>query len=176
VEIEILKLTARIVSAHIANHDVSADQLPSLIRDVHGTLATVGQTPPEAPSAEPAVDVKKSVFADHILCLGCGQSLKLLKRHISADHQMTPDQYRAKWNLPASYPMVAPEYAAERSRLTKASGLGRKDEAPPPNKLSKKTGLGWKGEATAPPRRHGRRRAEAAKPSEPGSEQMEPVQ
>jgi predicted transcriptional regulator len=130
-EIEILKLTARIVWAHIADHDVSADQLPSLIRDVHGTLATVGQTPPEAPNAVPAVDVEKSVFAGHILCLDCGQSLNLLKRHISADHQMTPDQYRAKWNLPASYPMVAPEFAAERSKLAKARGLGRKGEATP---------------------------------------------
>lgn len=154
-EIEIISLTAQIVSAHIANNDVSADQLPRLIRDVHGTLATVGQTPPEAPNAEPAVDVKKSVFADHILCLNCGQSFKMLKRHISADHQMTPDQYRAEWNLPASYPMVAPEYAAERSKLAKASGLGRKVEAPPPNKLSKKTGLGRKGEATRPPKRRG---------------------
>jgi predicted transcriptional regulator len=72
VEIEILRLTAQIVSAHIENHHVSAGQLPRLIRDVHETLAMVGQTPPEAPNAEPAVDVKKSAFADHILCLDCG--------------------------------------------------------------------------------------------------------
>jgi predicted transcriptional regulator len=154
VENEIIGLTAQIVSAHIANNDVAADQLARLIRNVHGALATVGQTPAEAVKAEPAVDVKKSIFADHILCLNCGQSLKMLKRHISTDHQMTPDQYRAKWNLPASYPMVASEYAAERSKLAKASGLGRKAETPPPpKKVSKKTGLGRKVEAAPPTKR-----------------------
>jgi predicted transcriptional regulator len=79
----------------------------------------------------------------------------LLKRHIAADQQMTPDQYQAKWNLPTSFPMIAPEYAAERSKLAKTSGLGRKVEAPPPYKLSKKTGLGRKVEATPPPKHRG---------------------
>jgi predicted transcriptional regulator len=83
-------------------------------------------------SSRDADTIKKSVFADHILCLDCGQSFKMLKRHISTDHGMTPDEYRIKWGLPASYPMVAAAYAAERSKLAIASGLGRKVEAPPP--------------------------------------------
>jgi predicted transcriptional regulator len=132
VDNEFISLTAQIVSAHIAANRVSADQLPTLIRDVHQALATVGQTPAEPEKREPAVDVKKSVFSDHIICLECGQSLKMLKRHLATDHGMTPDEYRAKWNLPPSYPMVAPEYAATRSKLAKDMGLGRKAEAPPP--------------------------------------------
>jgi predicted transcriptional regulator len=132
VDDQIKNLTADIVSAHIANNDVSADQLPGLIRDVHQALATVGQTPAEPIKSEPAVDVKKSVFPDHLICLECGASLKMLKRHLATDHDMTPEEYRAKWGLPPTYPMVAPEYAATRSKLALASGLGRKVEAPPP--------------------------------------------
>jgi predicted transcriptional regulator len=161
VENEILGLTADIVSAHIGYNEVSAEQLSRLIHDVHGALATVGQAPAEAIKAVPAVDLKKTVFADHILCLDCGQSFKMLKRHISTDHQMTPDAYRAKWGLPASYPLVAPEYAAERSKLAKASGLGRRVEAPPPppKKASKKFGLGRKVEAAPAPKKRGRPKA-----------------
>ena len=133
-EDKIVRLTARIVSAHIANNNVSVDQLPGLIRDVHQALATVGQAPAEPLKTEPAVDVKKSVFPDHIICLECGASMKMLKRHLATDHQLTPDQYRAKWGLPPTYPMVAPEYAATRSQLAKDSGLGRKVEAPPPKR------------------------------------------
>jgi predicted transcriptional regulator len=140
VDDQIKSLTADIVSAHIANNNVSADQLPGLIRDVHQALATVGQAPAEPIKAEPAVDVKKSVFPDHIICLECGQSLKMLKRHLATDHGMTPDEYRAKWGLPSTYPMVAPEYAATRSQLAKDSGLGRKVEAPPPPPPPKKAG------------------------------------
>ena len=125
-------LTADIVSAHIANNNVSADELPGLIRDVHQALATVGQAPAEPVKAEPAVDPKESVFPDHLVCLECGQSLKMLKRHLATDHDMTPEEYRAKWGLPHTYPMVAPEYAATRSKLALASGLGREVEVPPP--------------------------------------------
>jgi predicted transcriptional regulator len=130
---EIISLTTRIVSAHIGNNSVPADQLPDLIREVHRALATVGQAEAEAEltKSKPAVDVKRSVFSDHIICLECGQSLKMLKRHLAADHGMTPDEYRAKWGLPQTYPMVAPEYAATRSQLAKDAGLGRKVEAPP---------------------------------------------
>jgi predicted transcriptional regulator len=140
-EDQIRSLTARIVSAHVAANDVSADQLPSLIREVYHALATVGQASAEPVKPAPAVAVKKSVFPDHIICINCGQSFRMLKRHISTDHQMTPDQYRAKWELPPSYPMVAAEYAAIRSKLAKESGLGRKIEAPPPKKRGRpKTG------------------------------------
>jgi predicted transcriptional regulator len=117
--------------------------LPGLIRIVHQALATVEQAPAEPATAEPAVSVKKSVFADHILCLDCGQSFKMLKRHISTDHQMTPEQYRAKWDLPSTYPMVAAEYAATRSKLAKDNGLGRRAKIPPPSK--KKAGRPKKG-------------------------------
>jgi predicted transcriptional regulator len=137
-EDKIISLTAQIVSAHIAGNDVSADQLPRLIRDVHKALATVEQAPVEPAEVEPAVAPKKSVFADHILCLDCGGSFKMLKRHIRSDHKMTPDQYRAKWNLPASYPMVAPDYAATRAQLAKDSGLGRKVDVPPPTTTTKR--------------------------------------
>jgi predicted transcriptional regulator len=130
-EDQLISLTAQIVSAHVAANDVSAIQLPGLIRDVHKALVTVGQAPVEPIKAEPAVAVKKSVFADHIVCLDCGGSFKMLKRHISTDHQMTPEEYRIKWQLPPTYPMVAAEYAATRSNLAKASGLGRKAPAAP---------------------------------------------
>jgi predicted transcriptional regulator len=135
VENRVISLTAQIVSAHVANNDVAVQQLSAFIREVHQALVTVGQVVVEPTKPEPAVAVKKSVFADHVLCLDCGQSFKMLKRHLSTDHQMTPDQYRTKWGLPPSYPMVAAEYAATRSRLAKASGLGRKVVVapPPPN-------------------------------------------
>jgi len=134
VDYDIISLTTQIVSAHVANNETSPDQLPTLIRDVHQALATVGQASAEPIKAEPAVDVKKSVFSDHIVCLECGVSMKMLKRHLATDHGMTPDEYRAKWGLPHTYPMVAPEYAAKRSQLAKDAGLGRKVEAPPPPK------------------------------------------
>jgi predicted transcriptional regulator len=133
-ESQIISLTAQIVSAHIANNEVLAAQLSAFIRDVHRALATAEQGPVEQITAEPAVAVRKSVFADHVVCLDCGRSLKMLKRHLSADHQMTPDEYRTKWSLPPSYSMVAADYAATRSTLAKASGLGRKVEAPLPPK------------------------------------------
>jgi predicted transcriptional regulator len=134
VEDPIIALAAQIVSAHVAANDVAADQLPALIRNVYQALTMAGHASAEPTRPVSSVDAKKSVFADHILCLDCGQSFKMLKRHISTDHQMTPEQYRAKWGLPPSYPMVAASYAATRSKLALASGLGRKAEAPPPPK------------------------------------------
>lgn len=127
-EDQIISLTAQIVSAHVANNSVAAQHLPAFIRGVHQALSTVGQATAEPVKPEPSVAVKKSVFSDHILCLDCGGSFKMLKRHIGADHNMTPEEYRTKWDLASSYPMVAPDYAATRSKLAKASGLGRKVE------------------------------------------------
>jgi predicted transcriptional regulator len=135
-------LTDQIVSAYISNNDVSANQIPRLIRNVHHVLATVGQARAGPIKAEPVVAVKKSVFTDRILCLDCGASLKMLRRHLARNHQMTPEEYRAKWNLPASYPMVAAEYAAMRSQIAKDIGLGRKVEAPPPARPAKKARSG----------------------------------
>jgi predicted transcriptional regulator len=100
--------------------------LPSLILDVYRTLANVGREPIQADKPQPAVPVKKSVFPDHIVCLEDGKKLKMLKRHLKTSYDMTPDQYRERWGLPADYPMVAPDYASHRSRLAKKIGLGTK--------------------------------------------------
>jgi predicted transcriptional regulator len=127
----VLRLTAQIISAHISSNDVSVSQLPALIRAVHEALATIGQTVAEPSKAEPAVSAMKSVFPDHIVCLDCGKSLTSLKRHLFVNHGTTPDEYRAKWGLPPTYPMVAAEYAAQRSKIAKDSGLGRKVAQPP---------------------------------------------
>jgi predicted transcriptional regulator len=137
VDDQIISLTAKIVSAYVGTNDVAAVQIPGLIRDIYQALSTVGQPPVEQPAPEPAVAAQKSVFADHLVCLDCGGSFKTLKRHLSADHELTPDDYRTKWGLPSSYPMVAAEYAAARSASAKASGLGRKIDAPPPPKKKK---------------------------------------
>ena len=130
----ILRLTAQIVTVFVGNNTVRADQLPTLIREVHRALATVGEAAAEPAKVEPAVEVKKSVFADHLVCLGCGRSFKTLKKHIMSDHQMTPEQYRAKFELPHSYPMVSPNYAKVRSAISKKVGLGhgmhRRGKAP----------------------------------------------
>jgi predicted transcriptional regulator len=134
VDDQTISLTAQIVSAHIANNDVAAQELPALIRGVYQTLATVGQPPVEPIKLKSMVDAKKSIFADHILCLDCGGSFKMLKKHIATDHQTTPDEYRAKWGLPHDYPMVSAQYAAQRSQLAKDSGLGKRWKAPPPTK------------------------------------------
>jgi len=120
----ILTLTAQIVSVFVGNNTVRADQLPALIKEVHRTLSTVGEAPAEPTKAEPAVEVKKSVFADHLVCLACGQSFKTLKRHLGSEHQLTPSEYRAKFGLPRGYPMVASAYAKQRSAWAKKVGLG----------------------------------------------------
>lgn len=127
----IISLTVKVVSAYVGANDVTAVQIPGLIREIHQTLSNIGQSPVEPAAPEPAVAAEKSVFADHLVCLNCGGSFKTLKRHLSADHEMTPDDYRTKWGLSSTYPMVAAEYAAARSASAKASGLGRKTEAPP---------------------------------------------
>jgi predicted transcriptional regulator len=159
VETQIISLTAQVVSGYVANNDLSTTLLPGLIRVVYQALVAVIHAPAETTKAVPAVNPKKSAFADHILCLDCGQSFKMLKRHLRADHQMTPDEYRVKWGLPASYPMIASEYAATRSKMAIASGLGRKVEAPPPKRVSKKSGLGRKVGAAPAPKQRGRPKA-----------------
>jgi predicted transcriptional regulator len=140
VQDRVISLMAQIVSAHVANNDVAVEQLPAFIRQVHQALAAVGQAVVEPTKPEPAVAVKKSVFADHILCLDCGRSFKMLRRHLSTDHQMTPDEYRTKWGLPSSYSLVAADYAAARSQLAKDSGLGRKVATAPPPKRGRLKG------------------------------------
>ena len=126
---ELLGLAAEIVSAHVSHNAVAADQLSRLIQQVFNALATAEQAAIAPPKAEPAVPVKRSVLADHVVCLDCGKHCSVLKRHLMTDHKLTPAQYRQKWGLPLSYPLVAPNYAKTRSALAKKFGLGSKGRA-----------------------------------------------
>ncbi|AEI38541.1 MAG: MucR family transcriptional regulator [Zymomonas mobilis subsp. pomaceae] len=121
----LITLTADIVSAHVSNNSVSVADVPQLIQNVHHALAALSESnaEPEA-RPEPAVSVRASVKPDYIICLEDGKKLKMLKRHLATHYQLTPEQYRAKWNLPADYPMVAPNYADQRRSLAKKIGLG----------------------------------------------------
>jgi predicted transcriptional regulator len=130
VDNELLNLTARIVTAHITHKGVPVDQLPSLIRQVHAALATIRQASGDPIKDRPAAEAENTVSTERILCRECGRTFRVLKRHLLTDHQMTPDQYRTKWGLPASQRLVAGEYAAMRSQLAKDSGLGHKVEVP----------------------------------------------
>ncbi len=125
----VLVLTAKIVSAHVSNNKVPLDGLPLLIQDVYRSLAMAGEPDIMPVAHTPAVPAKKSVFPDFIVCLEDGKKLKMLKRHLRTSCNLTPDQYRAKWGLPADYPMVAPNYARFRSNMAKKVGLGRKQAA-----------------------------------------------
>lgn len=123
----LVTLTADIVAAHVSNNSVAVSDLPLLISNVHGALAGLGVAAPEPEvRQEPAVSIRASVKPDYIVCLEDGKKLKMLKRHLMTHYQMTPEQYRAKWNLPADYPMVAPNYAEQRRSLAKKIGLGTK--------------------------------------------------
>lgn len=124
----LITLTSDIVAAHVSNNPVSVDDVPALISKVYGALAGLGQAvaPVEEEVLKPAVSVRASVKHDHIVCLEDGVKLKMLKRHLMTHYNMTPEQYRARWNLPADYPMVAPDYAEKRRELAKKIGLGRK--------------------------------------------------
>ncbi len=123
----IITLTADIVAAHVSNNSVATGDIATLIANVHRALSSLGE--PEAVEEvkqEPAVSVRSSIKPDYIVCLEDGKKLKMLKRHLMTRYQMTPDDYRAKWNLPADYPMVAPNYAQTRKELALKIGLGRK--------------------------------------------------
>jgi predicted transcriptional regulator len=126
-EDDLLRLTAQIVSALAGANDVEADQLPILIQSVYQTLAMVGQTVISGllRVTQPAVSTKASLFSDRIVCLDCGQDFQILRRHIAAEHGLTPEQYRAKWGLPHDYPMVSAKYAAQQSRFAKSSRLDK---------------------------------------------------
>ena len=116
-----------IVSAYISNHQVERSELPALMREVHGALAGLQATGHAAtPSRPPAVPIEDSVQEDYIVCLEDGHKLKMLKRYLRTQYQLSPEEYRAKWGLPADYPMVAPGYAKTRSKFAKQSGLGKK--------------------------------------------------
>jgi predicted transcriptional regulator len=128
---DLLTLTTEIVSAHVSNNSVAVGDLPQLINQVYHSLANIG-TLPAAPAErpQPAVAVRKSVHPDYIVCLEDGKKLKMLKRHLKTAYNMTPEAYRERWGLASDYPMVAPNYARQRSRLAKEIGLGTRARRP----------------------------------------------
>lgn len=121
-----IELTSDLVKAYVSRNRVSLSGLPELIRSVHSALTALPGQSAVAPDVQPpAVSIKKSVTPDYLICLEDGRQLKSLKRHLRVTFGMTPGQYRAKWRLPADYPMVAPNYSAARSKIAKSTGLGR---------------------------------------------------
>ena len=128
---EVIEMTADIVSAYVGNNSVAAADLPNLIQSVHRALAGIstGSDVQEVAPKEPAVPVRRSITPDHLVCLEDGRKFKSLKRHLRTKYNMSPEEYRAKWGLPKDYPMVAPNYAEQRSTLAKKIGLGTKPRA-----------------------------------------------
>lgn len=128
---DITLLVAQIVAAYVAHNKLERAELPALIRDVHGSLLKLNETGSSASAIgndrlEPAVPIRKSVTPEYLICLEDGRKLKTLKRHLKTAYNMTPDAYRARWHLPPDYPMVAPSYARQRSKLAKDIGLGHR--------------------------------------------------
>lgn len=125
---DLIDLSTEIVSAYVSHNALSVNDLPKLISDVHLALRGLRSGSPSEPVEElkPAVPVRKSIAADYIICLEDGKKFKSLKRHLRTHYNLSPEEYREKWGLPADYPMVAPNYSATRSRLAKDNGLGRK--------------------------------------------------
>ena len=124
-EDDILKLVTEIVAAYVSKNPVAAHELPGIIKNVHATLGGFNSSEERAPTRQPAVPVKKSVQDDYIVCLEDGKKLKMLKRYLRARYKLSPNEYRARWNLPPDYPMVAPNYAQKRSDFAKKIGLGK---------------------------------------------------
>ena len=120
----LVEMAADIAAAYVSAHDLAADKVPDLIRAIYAALETAANGKPAAAPLEPAVPIKKSITYEAIICLEDGKPFRSLKRHLRTKYNLTPEQYRAKWGLPADYPMVAPAYAAARSKLAKAMGLG----------------------------------------------------
>lgn len=123
---EMLGLAAEIVTAYVSNNIVTSEELPDVIKTVYSTLSNLDESAIAAAAPKPAVSIKKSCTDDYIICLEDGKKLKMLKRYLRSHYNMTPEEYRTKWNLPADYPMVAPNYAAKRSAFAKEIGLGKK--------------------------------------------------
>jgi predicted transcriptional regulator len=125
---DLVVLTADIVSTYVTNNNVAADELTGLIRDVHEALekAASAQASPQPPPLVPAVPVRSSVTPEYIFCLEDGQPFKFLTRHLKTKYNLTPQEYRRKWNLPATYPMVAPNYSVKRAEMAKESKLGHR--------------------------------------------------
>lgn len=125
---DLVQMTTQIVTSYISRNTVPTDQLGSVIQAIHGALRSVGSTQAAAPApvpAKPAVPIRRSIQPDFIVCLEDGKKLKMLKRHLRTTYNLSPEEYRAKWGLPADYPMVAPNYAEQRSAFAKKIGLGK---------------------------------------------------
>ena len=124
---ELLRMTTQVVSAYVGNNPVPENQISDVIQSVYGSLEGLGGSTTAAPTKQkPAVPVKRSITPDHIICLEDGKKLKMLKRYLRTAHNLTPEEYRAKWGLAADYPMVAPNYAKQRSAFAKEIGLGKR--------------------------------------------------
>jgi predicted transcriptional regulator len=130
----VLALTAKVVAGYVSNNRLSGDQLPGLLQAVYRTLASAGTALAPSEAEKPAVDVKKSVFPDRLVCLVCGSPFRMLKRHLNTEHDLTVNEYRERYDLPRSYPVVSPDYAKVRSHLAKQIGLGRKADRMAGNK------------------------------------------
>jgi predicted transcriptional regulator len=126
-KIDLVTLTADIVSAHVSNNNIGISDLPTLVQSVYGSLAGLGQQEPAVEEKkQPVVSVRASVKPDYIVCMECGKKQKTLRRHLMTAHQMTPEQYRSDYGLPVTYPMTAPNYSNKRREMAKAIGLGRR--------------------------------------------------
>ena len=126
-EEDMLRMTTEVVSAYVGNNSLPASQIPEVIKTVYGSIAALNRANEAKEAPKPAVSIRASVKPDYIVCLEDGKRLKMLKRHLRTTYDMTPDDYRAKWGLPADYPMVAPNYAKQRSEFAKKIGLGRRN-------------------------------------------------
>ncbi|MAZ91226.1 MAG: transcriptional regulator [Oceanicaulis sp.] len=123
---ELLRMTTDVVASYLSHNSMPAEHVPDLIKSVHATMKDVSETTvKQEPKTKPAVAVSKSVSDDYIVCLEDGKKLKMLKRYLRSQYNMSPDDYRRKWNLPSDYPMVAPAYSRKRSQFAKDIGLGR---------------------------------------------------
>jgi predicted transcriptional regulator len=127
---EMLQMTASVVSAYVGNNTLTPTQIPDVIKTVHGSLASLGRAGGGRDLPRPAVPIRRSITPDYIVCLEDGRKLKMLKRHLRTTYNMTVDDYRQKWGLPIDYPMVAPNYAKQRSAFAKRIGLGRRAARP----------------------------------------------
>lgn len=125
-KIEILRKTTEVVAAYVGNNAISSTDLPALMTSVHAELGRLAEGETKVERPPPAVPIAKSVTRNHIICLEDGKKLKMLKRYLRTRYDLTPEEYRVRWGLPADYPMVAPEYADRRSRFAKEIGLGKK--------------------------------------------------
>lgn len=125
--IELLTLTTEIASSYVSNNKLEQSEIPELIDNIYKSLSSINNVAPHlAERPQPAVPIKRSITEDHIICLEDGKKLKMLKRHLKTAYNMSPEEYRERWGLPADYPMVAPSYAKRRSNLAKDIGLGKK--------------------------------------------------